>query len=269
MHWPLHAIERPCRGVPGALKRLLLVDPDELEQQPQWGMIPTVAELVFKTDKAAYLFEQDVLSGQLVDDTDTGNDAGDIFTYQLTATFKKIRLEVEFLRSKLRNRRVHVIATYMDDTRRFVPYMRLKMKSDSGDRRGRNGYTLSGTCRLDGPAPLLDAELNIIYPDGTTVTPPGDQVTGVNTVDDTTTASTYIYTVPAGKWLLGVWLKSDAAQTVSLGLSAGQEDLGGTLGADANGQIIFQLNNLRPVVDTPIYLSGLAGNNQIEIWLLG
>ncbi len=268
MNWPLHAIERSCRRVPGGLKRLLIVDPNDLTAQPAWNTIPSVDALSFDAGKAAYLFEQDTLRGQLVCDTDISNDAGDIFNYTLTAQFRNIRPEMEFLLAKLRNRRVHVLATYQDNLRRFLPNMRLRGKSDSGTAKGRNGYSITGTCQLDQPAPFLETDVNVVYPDGVTITTP-DSLYGVTIVTATTSDADYAYTVPAGKWLVGVYVRSNAAQTVSLGLSAGEEDLGGTLSADAGIPILFQGNNLRPLTPTPIYLSGLSGSNSIEIWLLG
>lgn len=268
MNCDLIAIGRPCRAVRGSLKRLMLINPDDLSAQPEWQCLPTIADLSFNPGKAAYLFEQDLMRAQLVSDTDTGADAGDAINYTLTAFFSNIRLDFESLRSRLLNRRVHVIATYQDDTQQYLPYMRLRAKSDSGEKGGRNGYTVTGTCRLDGPAPLLDAALEYISPDGTITVPPSE-TPGVTTVATTTTDDNYIYAVPAGKWLVGVYVKSDEAQTVALGLSAGEEDLGGTNSADADQPIIFQCNNLRPGASTNIYLSGLAGTNEIEIWLLG
>lgn len=268
MLYELHAIERACRRVGGGLKRLVLVDPVDLAEQPFFSTVPNVAELSFLPGKAAYAFEQDRFSAQLLGDTDISNDAGDFFTYQLNCTFRNVRLEVEFLRAKLLNRRVHVIATYQDDTQRFIPYMRFRAREDSGTKgRDRNGYTFTATSRMLTPAPMLGGTLTIIYPDGTTVTPPSEL--GVNTVAASTTSDTYIYNVPAGRWLIGVYVLSDEAQTVTLGLGAGLDDLGGAVSAEANSPIIFQCNNLRPGSTTPIYLGGLAGHNSIEIWLLG
>lgn len=270
MNWQLHAIERPCTRIPGALKSLVLVDPNDLSEQPFWPTLQSVDALVFKSGKAGYAFEQDRLTAQLTAETDISNDAGDVVSYALNASFRNIRSDWEFLRAKFLNRRIHILATYMNDLQRFVPYMRLRTSEDSGRRlQDRNGYTVSGSARLSTPAPLLDSAITVSYPDGVTVTPPSTTGGGVTTASDTTTGSTYTYEVPAGKWLVGVYVRSDQAQTVSLGTTPGGDELGGTLDALANEQILFQCNNFRPLANTNIYLSGLAGTNTIEIWLLG
>lgn len=270
MNWELHAIERPCRRVLGGLKRLALIDPNDLSEQPAWSTLQNIPDLVFNSGKAAYAFEADLFTGQLVGDTDIGTDAGDSHTYTLTGFFRNVRLDVEFLRAKLRNRRVHVVATYWDGTQRFVPYMRFKFKDDSGARGAdRQGYSVTATSTLTTPAPLLDAVLTVVYPDGTVVTPPSTTGGGVTTAVDTTEDSSFTFSVPPGKWLIGVYVRSDEAQTVTLGLSPGAEDLGGTLSGEANDQLIFQCNNFRPLVATNIYLAGLQGLNTIEIWYIG
>ncbi len=270
MNWELHAIERPCLRVMGGLKRLALIDPDDLSVQPTWHTLQNIAELTFNPGKAAYAFEADLFTGQLVGDTDAGAAAGDATTYTLTGFFRNVRLDVEFLRAKLRNRRIHVVATYWDGTQRFVPYMRFKFKDDSGARGAdRQGYTVTATSTLATPAPLIDAELTIVYPDGTVVTPPSTSAGGVTTSVHTTDDETFSFNLPAGKWLIGVYVRSDEAQTVTLGTSPGAEDLGGTLEGDPNDQLIFQCNNFRPLTSTNIYLDGLAGTNTIEIWYIG
>ena len=270
MNWELHAIQRPCRRVPGALKRLVLIDPDDLSEQPTWGIFQNIEDLVFNSGKAAYAFEADRFTGQLVGDTDVNNAAGDSTNYTLTGFFRNIRLDFEFLRAKLRNRRIHVVGTYWNGTQRYVPYMRMRFKDDSGDKlSARNGYALTGNTSLITPAPLINAALTVVYPDGTVVTPPSSSSGGVSTFVDTTSDTSYTYSLPPGKWLVGVYVRSDEAQTVRLGTSPGAEDLGGTLSGDANDQLIFQCNNFRPLVATNIYLTGLEGLNTIEIWYIG
>lgn len=269
MNWQLHAIEQPCTRIPGSLKAITLIDPHDLSDEPMWAVMQNIEALVFEPGKAGYLLEQDHLTASLTGDTDTGNESGDFCTYTLNATYRNVRGDIEFLRAKFFNRKIHVLATYRDGTMRLLPYMRLRMRDDSGLRIiDKQGYAFTATCRLSTPAPLLEAEINVAYPDGTTYTPPSSEGAGVTKIADTTTETTYTYELPAGVWLVGVYVRSDEAQTVSLGSSPATDDLGGTLSADANDQILFQCNNFRPLAPANIYLAGLAGTNSIEIWYL-
>lgn len=63
-------------------------------------------------------------------------------------------------------------------------------------------------------------------------------------------------------------VKSASDQTVSLGTSAGGEELGGPAFIPGNSYGLLGDNNLRTIVPTTIYLSGLAGTNTIEVWTL-
>ena len=263
----LHSIERSCTRVQGAIHEIILIDPDDLEELPDYYLIPSVAELNFKPGKAAWVFQHDRLRGRLEDNTNTDNDNGDYFEYILTCTVRNIRLDVEYLRRKLINRRIHVVAKYGDGLQRFLPYMRLAAAGDSGERPAtRNQYTFRGITRTDKPAPLIDTELSGSI-GGTPA--PGDPESTVTPVVITTSDPTYIYELPEGKLLTAIWIRSDDAQTVLVGTSAGGDHLGGPATLTANEPALFGSNMLRPTTATNIYFSGLAGNNTIEIWLLG
>jgi hypothetical protein len=85
----------------------------------------------------------------------------------------------------------------------------------------------------------------------------------------TTSASSYTYTVPAGKLLVGISVKGTANQTVWAGTSAGGFELGGPIDVLAGEWQTFGAAMRRFNSSTPIYLSGLTGTNTIEVWLLG
>lgn len=264
----LHSIERSCSRVPGALTEIILIDPADLEEIPDYFLLPNVAALNFKPGKSGWAFQHDRLRGRLEDNTNTDQDAGDYIEYVLSCTVRNIRLDVEYLRMKLLNRRIHVVAKYGDGLQRFIPYMRLSAAGDSGERpTSRNQYTFRGLARLDKPAPLIDTELSGSIGGGAPT--PSDPGSTVEPVVITTSASTYIYSVPAGKLLTAIWVRSDAGQTVQIGTSAGGDQLGGPATLSANEPALFGSNILRPTTNTNIYFSGLAGNNTIEIWLLG
>jgi len=265
----LHVIERKCIRIPGSLKRLVLIDPDDLATQPDWHLVPNVEALDFKPGKGAYEFELNRLTGRLSDNTNTGNDAGDFFEYTLEAKVRKVSIEFEYLRAKLRNRRLHVIGTYYDGTQRLVPNMRLTARGDSADKpSGTNGYIISGVGQLAFPAPYLDETPVVI---GGPYNPPApeDLGSGVQIVAITATGSSYTYSIPAGKWLVGWEVRSTAAQTPLLGTTPGGSELGESLPLLALETWVGQGNMLPTWSSMNIYFSGLAGTNSIQLWLLG
>ena len=269
MYTELHATERACLPIGGGLKALSIVDPNDLASQPAWNIIPNVAALDFKPGKTAWLFEPDLLTGSLSGDTNVSGKSGDVFSYRLDAKVRNNRLDVDYLRAKLIGRRVHVVGTYQDGAQRFVPWMRLYATDKSGTKRSdHQGYDFSGQAQLITPAPFLAGTITVtggLPPD------PGPGFTGggVTIIPTTTTDPTYTYIVPAGKILAAVYVKSDSPQTVSLGTSALGEQLGGPIPLAALQYALLGDNLLRAETDTTIYLSGMAGTNSIEIWLLG
>ncbi len=265
----LHAIEKSCLRTSGGIKQIVLVDPDDLVAQPAWYVVPNIEALDFLPGKAAYAFQHTRFSATLTDETPTDAQAGDYFTYRLTAFIRIIRGEVELLRAKLQNRRIHVIVTYMDGSQRFLPFIRLAGKGDSGARYGKDapGVTFTGVVRLTRPAPFLDGDFNIIG--GPYVPPEGGGTGAVEAVDIVTTDPTYTYTIASGKWMVGWELVSDTEQTVSLGLSALGDELGGPIPLEPNQIWVGDGNMLQTFTSTNIYFSGMQGENTIRIWLLG
>jgi len=182
---------------------------------------------------------------------------------------RNVTIETEYLRNKLRNRRLHVHATYFDDTERIVTNMRVTARGDSGGRPGeRNGYTISGSAQLDKPGPYLAATPSVIG--GPYIPPtPEDLGSGVQIVPITATGSTHTYAIPAGKWLVGWEVRSTSAQTPKLGTTAGGNQLGESLPLLALETWVGQGNMLPTWSGLNIYFSGLAGTNSIQLWLLG
>lgn len=264
----LHDVEKACDWVPGGLQTLKLVDPRDLVTQPTWNIAASVGELDFKPGKSAYIFEQDRIGGRLEDETDVSNPAGDFVTYRLSATVRKIRPDVEAFRAKLLNRRIHVVATYQDDQQRFVPYMRLFAKSDSGDRpSSRNGYSFQGLTRVILPGPGIGGNVATGGGDGGT-DPEAPTVAGAQVVVITTSASSYTYTIPTGSWLVGWEVRGSADQSVSLGLTVGGNELGGPIDLTALQVWPGAGNQIPSFFNTNIYFSGLTGTNTIKIWLI-
>jgi hypothetical protein len=232
--------------------------------------VPNIHEIQFKPGKAAYLLQTDYRNCRLEGETDTGNAAGDQFTYKLSGFIRHQRGEVDLLRNKLRARRVHVVATYHDSAQRFVPLMRLSMNDNSGQRRNEvSGYQLQGTARLRTPAPWLAGTFDVIGgPYVPPVTPPTGG-SGVTPVTITTSANTYNYTIPSGKLLTAWEVVSDSAQSVSVGVTAFGAELAGPQDLLA-GQVWVNTANVLPSTTAQtIYFSGLIGTNTIRLWLLG
>lgn len=272
MNPELHHIERACAPQPGSLSQILLIDPADVQSIPPWYRLPNVSEITFKPGKAPFLLAHDRLNGRLEDSTPIDQVAGDYFQYRLSCTVLGLRLEVDYLRAKLMNRAVHVAVRYHTGLERFLPNMRLTATSDTGDRFGASPrYSFSGVCQLDRPAPHLDAPLTLGEPGGGGDPGGGDPGGGgtVAPVSITTSAGSYTYTIPSGKLLLAVYVKSSSAQTVSVGTSAGGVELGGPVPLGALQWGMFGSSLLRTEGSTPIYFSGLAGTNTLEIWLLG
>jgi len=268
----LNAIERSCSRTLAGIQRLVLIDPNDLVTQPRWNIMPTIADLEFKPGKGAYSFATALHSSRLEDDTDTNQAGGDVITYKLTAFVRSISTEFELLRAKLMNRRIHVVATYKDGAQRFLPYMRLSAKGDSGARGSsdKRGYSITGVCVLEKIAPFLNGTFDIIGgPPVAPEVPPS--AGGVTVVPITTSDSSYTYTIPADKLLIAVYVTGTNAQEVSIGLTAGGVELGGPvplMASAPDNKATFE-TVFRTAASTNIYISGLVGTNTIEIWLIG
>lgn len=270
MFLELHALERSCTRTPGSLKRIVLIDPDDLAAQPDWDVLPSIADLEFLPGKGAYDFQDDRLRARLEDSTDSA-EPGDFFTYTLTAQMRLVRAEVEFLRAKTRNRPLHVVVTYYNGEQRYIPNMRVRARADSADRpSGRNGYQFTFTARMLKPAPFLNADIEVIG--GPYVPPdPGDGGNlGVTLVELTATDPTYSYSVPSGKWLDGIEIRSTEAQTIKIGTTASGEELSGMpVALDALQTFVLNGGGIDTFGTHTIHFSDLEGTNSIRIWLLG
>lgn len=264
----LHAVTKACQKPASGLKAIAIIEPTDLSAQPVWYLEPTIDSLSFKPGKAAFSFDADRLTARLTDKTITSDSPGDRFEYLLQATVSGIRPEIEFLRAKIRNRRYHVVVTYQDDKMRFLPFMRLSADGDSGDRSNRNAYAFSGLMRMHRPAPYLNETFDVIGGPYIPPTVPGTSG-GVTKVELDTSDSTYTYNIPSGRWLVGWEVTGDAAQSVSLGLTASGNELGGPVDL-LSGQTWVGQGNMTPT-DTSfnVYFSGLSGNNTLKLWLLG
>lgn len=269
MNVALHAIARVCNPVAGGLKQLLMIDPNDLSSQPVFYLVPNIETLSFKPGKTALVLEHDRFSAMLESDTDVSNKQGDIFTYSLQATVKGIRLDVEYLRQKLMNRRIHMVAKYWDGTQQFLPYVRLRAKSESGKGvREKNQYTFTAQAQYATVAPLLQASLSVQTGDGIIITPPGTGSSVPAMASITTSASSYTYTLPAGKLLVAIFVKSTAAQTIMIGKTSGGAEIAGPVAMASLTAELFGAASLRAESGTPIYFTGLAGTNTLEIWTL-
>lgn len=266
MFTDLHAIEKACAN-PALITNLAIVDPKDLQRQPNWLQKPNISSLAFKSGKAAYFFGVDRFSGRLTDSTEIGNRAGDFVNYLLFGSIKGLRLDVEWLRAKLLNRRVHVIATYATGENRFIPFIRLVASGDSGDKSNASKVEFRGSSRLSKIAPFFNGNFTVIG-DGVGDVPPGATAVykGEIVKDDfTTAASTATFNLPPNVLLVGVFIKSNAPQSPTIGLTAGGEELGGPQDLLANEPYTFS-QSYKTSATTTIYFSGLSGANAIEVW---
>lgn len=189
---------------------------------PEQSCIPNVGEITLLESKTAYTITFVRDSARLVDRTNTGNEAGDTFEYTLTFSLKEIRLDVEWLRAKLANRRVHAVVTYRTGLMRLLTNLRTAAEGDSGDRIGsRNGYNFSMTTSLAAPAPMIDSA------------PSGDGSGGIDiptappglTIGQDITAPGGTISIPAGKLVHAIIVTPAASDnTVTIGTTlAGDE----------------------------------------------
>lgn len=249
----------------GGMKRLLLVDPNDLQTQPTAFLSPNVADLDWKAGKGPYIFEQDLMSAQLEDDTDTGNKAGDFFTWRLSASVRNVRLTVELLRVKLLNRRIHVIGTTRDGFQRLIPYMRLSAAGSTGKRApDRNGYSFSGVCRSIIPSLSIAAALDPL---------PGGSGGGSEgtTMTITTSDSSYTVEVPAGKLLKCIAVNCNTTEVINLGTSAAGVDILEGIpiqppGIGTPGWPIVGENLFYSTTAQNLHFSGLQGTNTIILF---
>lgn len=268
MFAPIHAIESACRQNVPALKNILLVDPYDLQVQPSWWLLPNFESLQFKESRGALELGHNLLSGRLVERA-TDTPQGELYELALSAEVRNVRLEVEYLRAKLRNRRIHVVATYRNGLQRFIPNMRLLATGDSGDRSNKNGYQFQGTARMFRPAPFVDSPPPVIT--GIVIPPavnPPSEGGSVSVTQVTTTSPSYVFTLPVGKLLLCVFIKSTAGQTVNIGTTAGDYDLTGPVEITAGQWAILGDNIWHADTATPIYISGLAGTNTLKFYVI-
>lgn len=189
---------------------------------PQQYCVPNVGDIVLGEGATSYTIAFERNTARLVDKTNTSRSAGDTFDYTLTFSLQEIRLDVEWLRAKLANRRVHIIAEYRTGLQRLLPNMRLTSDSDSGDRIGaRQRYTFSFTTSLDKPAPTINSSLTgtgggvVETPD-----PPG------LTIGQVILSPGGTVNIPSGKLVHAIVITPSASDnTVQIGTTAGGDEI--------------------------------------------
>jgi hypothetical protein len=266
----LHAVQKKCGDLTAGLSQIAIIDPADLVTQPKWYAIPSILELSFLPGKAAFFLHQDAFSGRLTGKP-LASAAGDYYEYALALTSRGVRVEMDYFRAKVKNRRVHAICTYEAGGQKCVPNIRLFGGEDSGDRGTRNGYSFSGQSLLINPAPWIGAVVNVIGPPYIPPDPGGGGSGGGGgfaPVEVTTSSSGYIYSLTAGKFLMAIFIKSTSDQTVSIGYSAGNSELAGPVDMVAGVKYQFGDNWILADSNINIYISGLAGTNTIQICVL-
>lgn len=87
--------------------------------------------------------------------------------------------------------------------------------------------------------------------------------------ETSTSSATHTYAVAAGKFLLGIEVKSNASQTISVGTTPGGTEIAGPIALSAGSPWTGQQIAQPSFAGYDIHLSGLSGSNSIKIWLLG
>lgn len=262
----LHAIRKACNRPAPGLSALVAIDPKDLVAQPNYFLLPSISDIEFLPGKAAFAFGCDSFSARLTDKDIQNSASGDNIEYLLQGSRTGISPDIEWFRAKVRNRRIHFVATYQNGTSRFLPFMRLAFEGDSGNEQNRNGYNFSASNRLITPAPFFGGSFSVVG--GTPVVPPESGGGDLTTVVITTDADTYTYAVPTGKLMVAIVVRSTDAQTVTVGTSPGGMEFGGPVDMPATVGYTFNAT-FRPFSTTNVYFAGLQGTNTIEIWYLG
>jgi hypothetical protein len=262
----LHAIIKSCNKPAAGLLSLAMVDPRDLLTQPDWLIKPTIEDLDFIPGKAAYAIEPDRLTARLVDKTDIKSRPGDTVEYYLSATVTGITPATEWIRAKLLNRRVHIIAVYQNGDQRFIPNMRLYADADSGDKSNPQRYSFSGFVRLSKIAPFFGGTFNVIG-SGSGMDPSGSNISDAEMIMDplATSGATATFILPANVLLTAIYIKADTNQSPKVGLTLGGDELGGPQDMLAGDSLTFA-QAYRSEAPTTLFFSGLAGTNQMEIW---
>lgn len=256
-------ILRLCQPPAGSLKAIQFFDADSLTEQPVWYALPNFEALSFPSLVEPFVIEQDKMSGVFTEKVVTGSAAGDYYEGSLTCTVRGVRLDVEYIRRKMRNRRVHVLVTYQNDLQRFVPNMRLTIDSTSGDKGSKNAYTIQGIARYLTPAPTINSVLTPSEGGGggggeDPMSPP---------VSLTVTGSTTSYAIAAGMLLTAIVIIGDTSQTLNVGTTPGGTDITENFETVGGEAAMLGSINLYSGSGKTIYFSNLSGNNTIKIYL--
>jgi hypothetical protein len=87
-------------------------------------------------------------------------------------------------------------------------------------------------------------------------------------IEITTSAPNTSYTVPQGRLVTAIQVKSTANQTVNVGITNGGGEIAQDIPLLANQDMLTGNNALYADVTKTIYFTGLTGTNTIRIWLL-
>lgn len=253
----------------GGIKDIALIDPDDIQSQGAQYLQPNISGITLKPGKVMYLFQQARLTGRFQYQTNTDASAGDYVTCELNAQVRGVALDRDWIVQKFMNRRIHAVVTYLNGTQRYVKNLRFRATHDSGARKqDRVSYSFTATSRLLLPPPLIAAPLNLPY----VCTGAGDSgpcdCTETTMIEISTSAPSTSYTVPQGRLVTAIQVKSNAGQTVNVGLTDGGGEIAQDIPLAANQDMLTGNNALYADVTKTIYFTGLQGNNTIRIWLL-
>ena len=257
-------ILRLCQPPAGGLKAIQFFDADTLTEEPVWYALPNFESLSFPSGKEPFVIEADKLTGTFTERVVTDSGAGDYYEGKLSCTVRGVRLDVEYIRRKLLNHRVHVLVTYQNDLQRFVPNMRLAIDSASGDKGTKNAYTILGIAQYLTPAPTINSVL--APPDGGGGGGDGDE-TMSPPVTLSVTGSSTSYTIAAGMLLTAIVIIGDTNQTIDIGTSAGGTDITEDFVCVGGEAAMLGSINLYSGPGKTIYFSNLTGSNTIKIYL--
>ena len=163
-------ITRHIGANPVGVTSLRLFLPEDVASAPRAYSVPNLeGDITLTAGKTFYSIEADPRSVQLSDELRTGIQ-GDYYQQAVSLDVRRLTVNAALLRARLRNRRVHCLATTVCGLTHYFPNMRLRRARAENPGRGYQGTRLQLESSSAGPAVTLNGQL----------------------LDDTPTEATYI-----------------------------------------------------------------------------
>ena len=152
----LHDISRSCLKAPGNVRDIILVQPEEIEVEPDYYFDPVVDNLTLKSGTRTYYLQQQLFTGRFRENKRNDRRSGDYHQQTLDLSIRKDRLEVKRSLIRMINAPVHILFSDYVGGWKWVRNMRVAHGFDTGSGiNASQGYDLSFTSSSRKPTPWL------------------------------------------------------------------------------------------------------------------